>query len=140
MVLSRLHFNARICFVCFGDAKEKDVEYKNKEVAKLDKAVSEATTDRTGLQTELDAVNEYLKQLAAVWAMLEMSRVENIRGGIDKHVPPIGVVAVDSVGAAKFFLQWGIKTNHPFSKRLKQSTSDARHSIKRISESTDACH
>jgi chromosome segregation ATPase len=46
--------------------KEKDVEYKNKEAAKLDKAVSEATTDRTGLQTQLDAVNEYLKQLDAV--------------------------------------------------------------------------
>jgi len=46
--------------------KEKDVEYKNKEAAKLDKAVSEATTDRTGLQTELNAVSEYLKQLDAV--------------------------------------------------------------------------
>lgn len=43
--------------------KEKDVEYKTKEAAKLDKAVSEATTDRATLQTELDAVNEYISKL-----------------------------------------------------------------------------
>jgi chromosome segregation ATPase len=43
--------------------KEKDVEYKTKEAAKLDKALSEATTDRATMQTELDAVMEYLKKL-----------------------------------------------------------------------------
>merc|ERR1719453_2264149 len=43
--------------------KEKDVEYKTKEAAKLDKTISEATKDRATVQTELDAVNEYLKKL-----------------------------------------------------------------------------
>merc|ERR1711972_144339 len=45
--------------------KEQDVKYKNKEAADLDAAVSEASSDRAGVQTELDAVNEYLKSLAA---------------------------------------------------------------------------
>merc|ERR1712087_361088 len=43
--------------------KEKDVEYKTKEAAKLDKVVSETTKDRATVQTELDAVTEYLKKL-----------------------------------------------------------------------------
>jgi chromosome segregation ATPase len=43
--------------------KEKDVEYKTKESAKLDKAIAEATTDRAQMQSQLDAVNAYLKQL-----------------------------------------------------------------------------
>merc|ERR1719343_557939 len=45
--------------------KEQDVKYKNQEAADLDKAVAEATSDRAGVQTELEAVNEYLKSLAA---------------------------------------------------------------------------
>merc|ERR1711920_1220540 len=45
--------------------KEQDVKYKNKEAADLDAAISEASSDRAGVQTELDAVNEYLKSLAA---------------------------------------------------------------------------
>merc|ERR1712228_370230 len=40
--------------------KEQDVKYKNKESTDLDQAVSEASSDRAGVQTELDAVNEYL--------------------------------------------------------------------------------
>jgi hypothetical protein len=43
--------------------KEKDVEYKTKEATGLDKAVSEASSDRTGVQEELDAVVEYLAKL-----------------------------------------------------------------------------
>merc|ERR1719330_521577 len=43
--------------------KDKDVEYKTKEAAGLDKAVAETTSDRSGVQTELDAVNEYLSTL-----------------------------------------------------------------------------
>jgi len=43
--------------------KEKDVEYKTKEHVALDKAVTEASGDRTGVQNELDAVLEYLKKL-----------------------------------------------------------------------------
>jgi chromosome segregation ATPase len=43
--------------------KSKDVEYKHKESVDLDKATAEATSDRSGVQTELDAVNEYLKKL-----------------------------------------------------------------------------
>eukprot|EP00929_Paragymnodinium_shiwhaense_P063422 TRINITY_DN3167_c1_g1_i1.p2 TRINITY_DN3167_c1_g1~~TRINITY_DN3167_c1_g1_i1.p2 ORF type:complete len:672 (+),score=255.20 TRINITY_DN3167_c1_g1_i1:67-2082(+) len=44
-------------------AKDKDVEYKTKESIALDKAVTEGSSDRQGLQKELDAVNEYLTQL-----------------------------------------------------------------------------
>merc|ERR1711874_76025 len=44
-------------------AKEKDVEYKTREAADLDKQVSEASADRTGVQAELDAVLEYLTKL-----------------------------------------------------------------------------
>jgi len=44
--------------------KDKDVEYKTKEYTGLDKAVTELTADREGVQTQLDAVLEYLKSLA----------------------------------------------------------------------------
>jgi len=43
--------------------KEQDVKYKSKESSDLDKAVSESSADRSGVQTELDAVNEYLSSL-----------------------------------------------------------------------------
>merc|ERR1719487_680032 len=43
--------------------KEQDVKYKTKEKASLEKFVAEATTDRDGAQTELDAVLEYLEKL-----------------------------------------------------------------------------
>jgi len=41
--------------------KEQDVKYKTKEAKGLDKETAEATADRTGVQEELDAVNEYYK-------------------------------------------------------------------------------
>jgi predicted nucleic acid-binding Zn-ribbon protein len=44
-------------------AKEKDVEYKSKEALNLDKAVAEATSDRSNVRTQLDAVLEYLTKL-----------------------------------------------------------------------------
>jgi len=43
--------------------KSQDVKYKEKEAVSLAKAASEATSDRTGLQAELDAVLETLKNL-----------------------------------------------------------------------------
>jgi len=43
--------------------KEQDVKYKTKEAKSLDTAVVEATADRTGAQTELDAVLDYWKSL-----------------------------------------------------------------------------
>jgi len=43
--------------------KTKDVEYKVKEHTGLDKAVSEASSDRASVQAELDALNEYLDKL-----------------------------------------------------------------------------
>merc|ERR1719409_2680836 len=43
--------------------KEQDVKYKTKEAAGLDKAVSELTADREGVESELEAVNEYLASL-----------------------------------------------------------------------------
>ena len=38
--------------------KDQDVKYKTKEAKGLDKAVAEATADRSGVQEELDAVNQ----------------------------------------------------------------------------------
>merc|ERR1719359_2453617 len=43
--------------------KTQDVKYKTKEFIGLDKAISEAKADRSGVQEELDAVNEYLAEL-----------------------------------------------------------------------------
>jgi len=43
--------------------KQQDVKYKTKESATLDKAVAELSTDREGVQAELEAVNEYLDSL-----------------------------------------------------------------------------
>merc|ERR1719156_254209 len=44
-------------------SKEQDVKYKTKEAKDLDKAVAELTSDREGLQTELDAVLKYWDSL-----------------------------------------------------------------------------
>merc|ERR1719254_441977 len=46
-------------------AKEQDVKYKVKESKELDKTAAELTSDRTGVQAELDAVLEYLHQIEA---------------------------------------------------------------------------
>jgi len=43
--------------------KDQDVKFKTKESAGLDKSVSEYSSDRSGVETELSAVNEYLKEL-----------------------------------------------------------------------------
>jgi len=43
--------------------KEQDVKYKTKEAASLDKAVAELTTDKEGVEAELDAVVQYLASL-----------------------------------------------------------------------------
>jgi chromosome segregation ATPase len=43
--------------------KEKDVEYKTKERTSLEKASAEMSSDRQGVQTELDAVFDALKSL-----------------------------------------------------------------------------
>merc|ERR1719326_1865619 len=43
--------------------KEQDVKYKTKEAKSLDKAVVEHTSDRDGLQTELDAVLDYWEKI-----------------------------------------------------------------------------
>merc|ERR1719389_54025 len=40
--------------------KEQDVKYKSKESVELDKTVAELTSDRSGLEAQLDAVSEYL--------------------------------------------------------------------------------
>jgi chromosome segregation ATPase len=44
-------------------AKNQDVKYKSMEITQLTKALSETTADRSGVQTELDAVMEYLAGL-----------------------------------------------------------------------------
>merc|ERR1719281_1326628 len=43
--------------------KDKDVEYKQKEIASLEKTGAELTTDRDAVQDELDAVNTALASL-----------------------------------------------------------------------------
>merc|ERR550537_518264 len=43
--------------------KEQDVKYKTKEATSLDKSVAEASADREGLQTELDAVLDYWEKI-----------------------------------------------------------------------------
>jgi len=45
------------------EIKAKDVEYKTKELIGLEKAVSEASSDHSGVQIELNAVDEYLAKL-----------------------------------------------------------------------------
>jgi DNA repair exonuclease SbcCD ATPase subunit len=45
--------------------KDQDVKYKTKESVGLDKSVSEASSDRSGVQEELDAVLDYRKSLMA---------------------------------------------------------------------------
>merc|ERR1712083_388517 len=44
-------------------AKSQDVRFKMKESKRLDKFSNELTADRTGVQAELDAVNEYLSKI-----------------------------------------------------------------------------
>merc|ERR1719207_409123 len=43
--------------------KSQDVKYKTKEAAGLDKKAAELSSDRDGVKSELDAVNEYLASL-----------------------------------------------------------------------------
>merc|ERR1719275_56943 len=43
--------------------KTQDVKYKTKESKDLDKATAEAESDRSGVQTELEAVEKYLAEL-----------------------------------------------------------------------------
>merc|ERR1719469_762884 len=43
--------------------KEQDVKYKTKDAGGLDKNVAELTSDRAGVEEELAAANEYMKQL-----------------------------------------------------------------------------
>lgn len=45
--------------------KEQDVKYKTKEAKGLDQSVAELSSDRDGVNSELAAVNEYLKQIEA---------------------------------------------------------------------------
>merc|ERR1711972_732102 len=44
-------------------ARQQDATYKTSEASRLDKAVSDATADREGVQSELDAVLQYLHGL-----------------------------------------------------------------------------
>merc|ERR1740117_2317362 len=43
--------------------KDQDVKYKTKESKGLDKSVAELSSDKSGVETELSAIMEYLKQL-----------------------------------------------------------------------------
>merc|ERR1719453_788868 len=43
--------------------KDQDVKYKTKEATSLDKAVSDTSSARSGVQSELDAVLDYMGKL-----------------------------------------------------------------------------
>merc|ERR1719355_394684 len=43
--------------------KEQDLKYKTKEAKELDAAIAEATSDRDGANTELQAVLDYFEKL-----------------------------------------------------------------------------
>merc|ERR1719272_225999 len=43
--------------------KDQSVKFKTKESVSLDKSVAEYSADKSGVETELGAVNEYLKEL-----------------------------------------------------------------------------
>merc|ERR1719230_1196987 len=43
--------------------KQQDVKYKTQEAASLDKKAAQLSSDREGVQTELDAVVEYIAEL-----------------------------------------------------------------------------
>jgi len=45
------------------ESKETEVEFKTKEFTGLDKEVVDSKSDKTGVQTELDAVNDYLAKI-----------------------------------------------------------------------------
>merc|ERR1719375_2584556 len=44
-------------------SKDKDLEYRRKEVTTLSKSMQETASDKEGAQSELDAVLEYLAKL-----------------------------------------------------------------------------
>jgi peptidoglycan hydrolase CwlO-like protein len=58
---------------------EQDVKYKTKESTELDEAISEAGSDREGVQAELDAVVEYLGKLKERCIAKPMSYEERVR-------------------------------------------------------------
>jgi tRNA splicing endonuclease len=67
--------------------KDKDLEYKTKESTYLDKESAELTTDREGVQAELDAVMEYLAKIeeeciakAETYASIKQRREAEIAG------------------------------------------------------------
>merc|ERR1719433_811415 len=43
--------------------KEQDVKYKDKESKQLDESSAELSSDRSGVQAEMDAVQEYLTKI-----------------------------------------------------------------------------
>merc|ERR1719453_2874316 len=66
--------------------KDKDVEYKQKEIASLEKTGTELKTDRDAVQDELDAVNAALAALDGLKSALEslggaslIQRTRNLR-------------------------------------------------------------
>merc|ERR1719195_2606873 len=46
--------------------KEQDIKYKTEEATGLDKAIAEATSDKTGVQEELGAILDYNKHLLQI--------------------------------------------------------------------------
>jgi len=60
------------------DYKNKDVQYKQKEAAHLDKDTSEANQDSRGAQAELDATLEFLRNLDAQCVAKAETKAETI--------------------------------------------------------------
>jgi len=67
--------------------KDQDVKYKTQEYTRLDKAVADMSTDRSGVQAELDAVNDVLDKLhsrcdevAETYAERKAARAQELEG------------------------------------------------------------
>ena len=54
-------------------SKDQSVEYKTQESKALDKTAAELTSDRSGVQAELDAVAEYLSKIES--ECIEIARI-----------------------------------------------------------------
>jgi len=86
--------------------KEKDVKYKTKEAANLDKSITELATDLASTQSELDAVLEYSSKIRGMCELKPdtyESRAARRESEIDGLKAALEALEGDTAGAA--FLQ-----------------------------------
>merc|ERR1740130_1270584 len=59
--------------------KSQDEKYKTKEFTSLDKSVNELTSDKEGVQTEIDGLKEALEILETETALIQKSSRRSLR-------------------------------------------------------------